>query len=240
MPRQVSRLMARSGGKDEYQKGMTWGASNEDEHEKFINSMTMAKRAKMLADLCEVDSDESLVVKGIVIATATWQKLTRVESKEKCKGRVKDSMKRPRAAKFVPTTPMPIESMALLSKVLQNQETNLHKIVRAVSKSITLWHYINSWNVALRETLASPSPRRMPTFPTFLVELFAGSTTKLGSPAAYSSTPFDATVHMSPVHDESANTDISPESENTTKKNHVVAPATPDDSANSLVTSEQV
>ncbi|KAK8672368.1 hypothetical protein V6N13_110740 [Hibiscus sabdariffa] len=28
MPRQVSRLMARSGGKDEYQKGMTWGASN--------------------------------------------------------------------------------------------------------------------------------------------------------------------------------------------------------------------
>ncbi|KAK8597101.1 hypothetical protein V6N12_065577 [Hibiscus sabdariffa] len=65
---------------------------------------------------------------------------------------------------------MPTDFVALLTKVIQNQEVILHKLARLESKNIMLWHYLNNWDVAIRETLVSLSLRVMQAFPTFLVK----------------------------------------------------------------------
>ncbi|KAK8559312.1 hypothetical protein V6N12_042591 [Hibiscus sabdariffa] len=89
----------------------------------------------------KLDSNKALVVKGTVIMAATWRNLTRVETKEKV------STPKPRAAKSMPATLMPIDSVATLTKVIQYQEAILHKLARLESKNITLWHYLNSRDV---------------------------------------------------------------------------------------------
>ncbi|KAK9006800.1 hypothetical protein V6N11_019131 [Hibiscus sabdariffa] len=69
-----------------------------------------------------LDSDETLVVKGTVITITTCRQLKGVESKEKGKGRVKESTPKPIATKSVPATPTSSDSIAFLTKVLQNHE----------------------------------------------------------------------------------------------------------------------
>ncbi|KAK9018819.1 hypothetical protein V6N11_033866 [Hibiscus sabdariffa] len=123
-----------------------------------------------------MDSDEALVVKGTMITAATWR-----QTKEK--GKWKVSIPKLRAAKSVPATHMPIDSMATLTK-----------------------------DVAIRENLVSLSPRIMPAFPTFPVDLFSGDFSQPVSPKAHSSTPKNATEPILQIVDESAKTATPPES----------------------------
>ncbi|KAK8556417.1 hypothetical protein V6N12_002819 [Hibiscus sabdariffa] len=80
-----------------------------------------------------MESDEALVVKGTLITVARWRQLTRVESKDKGKGKVSEPTPKSKATKFVLVTAMLASSMTLLSKVIQNQEDILHKLARLES-----------------------------------------------------------------------------------------------------------
>ncbi|KAK8972981.1 hypothetical protein V6N11_013849 [Hibiscus sabdariffa] len=141
------------------------------------------------------------------MATTHW-----AESKDEGKGKVKEATLKPRAAKTVPTTSMSNDSMALLSKIIQNQETILH-----------------------RETLKRLSPGGMSAFSTFPANLFVGDYAKPISPIAQSSTHSGATVSLLPAHDDTAKTNTLPGSEEIPKKKPVT---TPIDSANSPTTFE--
>ncbi|KAK8600230.1 hypothetical protein V6N12_050086 [Hibiscus sabdariffa] len=74
----------------------------------------------------KLDSDKALKVKRTLVTTTTWRQLTGVESKHKGKRKVKET--KPRAAKSVPTTSMPTDPLALLPKIIQNQEAILKKL----------------------------------------------------------------------------------------------------------------
>ncbi|KAK9018733.1 hypothetical protein V6N11_033780 [Hibiscus sabdariffa] len=109
------------------------------------------------------------------------------ETKEKRKRKV--STPNLRAAKSVPTTLVLTDSVAMLTKVIQNQEAILPNLARLERKNIALLHYLNSWDVAIRETFMSLSPGIMPTFPIFHVDLFSRDFSQPTSPKAHSSTP---------------------------------------------------
>ncbi|KAK8483044.1 hypothetical protein V6N12_003705 [Hibiscus sabdariffa] len=70
-----------------------------------------------------------------------------------------------------------------------------------------------NWDVAIRETLMSLSPEIMPTFLTFLVDLFSGDFCQPACPKAHSSTPTDVIEPVSPTIEESAKIGMPIESE---------------------------
>ncbi|KAK9043133.1 hypothetical protein V6N11_071483 [Hibiscus sabdariffa] len=75
----------------------------------------------------KLDSNKALVVKGTMIATATWRQLIGAETKEKGKGKGKVRTPKMRAAKSELATPMPTDSVAMLTRMIQNQEAIMNK-----------------------------------------------------------------------------------------------------------------
>ncbi|KAK8980606.1 hypothetical protein V6N11_063206 [Hibiscus sabdariffa] len=120
------------------------------------------------------------------------RQLTEAESKDKGKGKVKETTPKPRAARDLFAN----RSIVIASKNHSKPRGYLRKVGKNGDQEHHALHYLHNWDIALRETLLSLSPGVILVFPIFPVDLFAEGTQKLASPTTHSSTPSDATASV--------------------------------------------
>ncbi|KAK9044518.1 hypothetical protein V6N11_058418 [Hibiscus sabdariffa] len=134
----------------------------------------------LVHNVSKLDSDKALAVKRTLIMTTTGRQLTEVESKDKGKGKVKETTPKPRVVSDLYAN----RFVGIASKNHSKPRGYLTKVGKNGDQEHYALHYLHNWNIALRETLLSLSPGVMPVFPIFPVDLFAERTVKPANPTA--------------------------------------------------------